>query len=190
MNFHKLPQHYYRAILVDPPWSYTCQAPTERGRPCVFRGEHPASVSHYYPVMSLEEIIAMPVESLAARDSCLLLWATVPLLPHAFAVMAAWGWTYKTMLTWHKVNGPGMGYWFRGHTEHILVGIRGQIKAFRSQRSNVIACKVGRHSAKPDHLYEIIEELCNPPYLELFGRRARLGWTVCGNNVEYDLLSS
>jgi N6-adenosine-specific RNA methylase IME4 len=131
----------------------------------------------------------MPVAEMAAQDSTLWLWATVPLLPEAFAVMKAWGYRYKTMLTWHKVNGHGMGYWFRGHTEHVLLGVRGDVKAFRSKRRNLIENNVGRHSAKPDQIHEIIEELCQPPLLELFARRKRIGWTTWGNAVEGDLFA-
>ncbi len=176
----------YRAILADPPWDYGCTSPTGNqtiGKPGA------CGVGYYYPTMKLAEICAMPVAEMAAPESCLFLWATVPLLPEAFEVMKAWGYRYKTMLTWNKVNGHGMGYWFRGHTEHLLLGIRGDVKAFRSRRRNLIDCKVGRHSAKPEQFHEIVEEVCQPPYLELFSRRARKGWSHFGNDVEHDLFS-
>ncbi len=41
------------------------------------------------------------------------------------------------------------------------------------------------HSAKPEKFYtQIIEKLVDGPYLELFGRRRRRGWTVLGNQVD------
>ena len=177
------------AVLADPPWDYGCKAPTERQQPCVLRGEHPASVNHYYATMKLAEIKAMPVAEMAAPDSVLFLWATCPLLPDALEVMKAWGWRYKTMVTWEKTNRDCMGYWFRVATEHLLVGVRGKVKAFRSMRRNILQCARGRHSAKPEQFHEMIEEVCKPPYLELFSRRARKGWSHFGNQVERDLFS-
>jgi len=180
----------FRCILADPPWSYEAKTPpVPELRPCQIRGATPAHVSHYYDTMSVEEICAMPLADMAAPDSVLFLWATVPLLPEAFMVMKAWGYRYKTMLTWHKLNGKGMGYWCRGVTEHLLLGVRGNVKAFRSLQRNLIECKVGRHSAKPDQFHELIEKVCAPPYLELFSRRARPGWSHFGNQVERDLFS-
>jgi N6-adenosine-specific RNA methylase IME4 len=176
-------------VLADPPWAYESNGAPASARPSLERGEKPHSVEHYYGTMTAEQIAAMPVAEMAAPDSVLFLWATVPLLPEAFMVMKAWGYRYKTMLTWHKLNGKGMGYWFRGVTEHLLLGVRGNVKAFRSLQRNLIECKVGRHSAKPDQFHELIEKVCAPPYLELFSRRARPGWSHFGNQVEHDLFS-
>jgi N6-adenosine-specific RNA methylase IME4 len=48
--------------------------------------------------MDLAAIKALPVAALAHPDGCALaLWATAPMLPQAIEVMAAWGFTYKTM---------------------------------------------------------------------------------------------
>ena len=154
------------------------------------RGEHPASANHYYKTMPLDQIMAMPVQEIAAKDSVLFMWATVPLMPEAFRVMEAWGYKYKTMLTWEKENGSGMGYWFRGVTEHVLFGVRGNVKAFRSPVKNLLRNKVGKHSAKPQQFHEIIESVTpQMERVELFGRYARTNWTTWGNQVERDLLS-
>jgi N6-adenosine-specific RNA methylase IME4 len=141
--------------------------------------------------MTAEQIAAMPVQEISEESAVLFLWATNPLLPDAFAVMKAWGYKYKTLLTWEKENGSGMGYWFRGVTEHCLLGIRGDVKAFRSPVKNLIRNKVGRHSAKPDKMHEIIESVTSGmERVELFARLQRPNWTAWGNQVEYDLLSS
>ena len=180
----------FGCILADPPWSYDTAEPTVQWRPYLDRGENAGSVNHYYDTMPLSEIMAMPVHEIAAKDSVLFMWATVPLLPEAIRTMEAWGYKYKTMLTWEKENGTGMGYWFRGVTEHVLFGVRGNVKAFRSPVKNLLRNKVGRHSAKPQQFHEIIESVTpQMERVELFGRYARANWTTWGNQVERDLLS-
>ena len=77
----------------------------------------------------------------------------------------------------------GMGYWFRGQVEVCLIGIKGNIKAFRSQKPNVIQTKVREHSRKPDEMYGIIEELELEPRIELFARYRREGWDCWGNEI-------
>jgi N6-adenosine-specific RNA methylase IME4 len=74
----------------------------------------------------------------AEKDSVCFLWITVPLLPDGFKVLEAWGYKYKTMITWRKIMSLGMGFWWRGQTEHLLFGIKGKIKAFRMQEKNII----------------------------------------------------
>ena len=178
----------FGCVLADPPWAYDCTDPT-----CSPGGSvtgYSGGVNLYYDTMTAKQIAEMPVQTIAAKDSVLFLWATVPLLPEAFSVMAAWGYKYKTMLTWEKENGKGMGYWFRGVTEHCLLGVRGNVKAFRSPVKNLIRNKVGRHSAKPQQIHDIIESVTpDMKRVELFSRLHRTGWTVWGNQVERDLLS-
>ena len=48
---------------------------------------------------------------------------------------------------------------------------------------SVFSAKAGRHSEKPEEFYRIVEELSPGPYLELFGRKRREGWTVLGNEL-------
>jgi N6-adenosine-specific RNA methylase IME4 len=133
--------------------------------------------------MTLDQIAALPVRDVAHKDVVLFLWATNPLMREAFDVMAAWGWKYKTLLTWEKVNACGMGYWFRGVTEHLLVGVRGKIPAFRSREKNLFRARRRKHSEKPEEAFALIEAVSPGPRLELFARRARPGWTVWGNEV-------
>lgn len=180
----------FGCLLADPPWAYECNGASASWRPCLDRGQKPHSVEHYYDTMTAEQIAAIPVREIAEENSVLFLWATNPLMPEAFAVMKAWGYKYKTLLTWEKENGKGMGYWFRGVTEHCLVGVRGDVKAFRSPIKNLIRNKVGRHSAKPEQMHEIIESVTQGmERVELFARLHRPGWTAWGNQVERDLLS-
>jgi N6-adenosine-specific RNA methylase IME4 len=140
--------------------------------------------------MDLESIKKLPISDICNKDSVLFLWATVPLLPEAFQVMKAWGYKYKTMITWRKIMSLGMGFWYRGQTEHLLFGIRGKIKAFRMQECNVIQHKVEKHSKKPDVFRKLVERSTVDlnPKIELFAREKVSGWDCWGNEIESDII--
>jgi N6-adenosine-specific RNA methylase IME4 len=174
----------FKTIVADPPWSYKSNGAPASWRPCLDRGEKPHSVNHYYGTMTNADIAAMPIASIADRDSVLFMWATTPLMREAFEVMDAWGWKYKTLLTWEKTNACGMGYWFRGVTEHLLVGVRGKVKAFRSREKNLFRARRRKHSEKPEEAFALIESVSPGPRLELFARRKRERWVCWGNEVE------
>ncbi|KKK84517.1 hypothetical protein LCGC14_2782570, partial [marine sediment metagenome] len=108
-------------------------------------------------------------------------------LPEAFEVMKEWGYKYKTMITWRKIMSLGMGFWFRGQTEHLLLGVRGKVKAFRIQKANFIQCKAEKHSQKPKEFRDLIEMTKLTPKIELFARQKTKGWDVWGNEVESDI---
>lgn len=167
----------YRVIYADPPWRYRNKRTG---------GSLKSGAEQKYPTMSIDEICALPVRDIAARNSVLFLWATVPLLPEALAVMQAWGFTYKTKITWRKIMSLGMGYWYRGQVEDLLVGIRGKVKPFRCQRPNFIQTKALRHSEKPQEVRELIEMSTGGvgPRIELFARKRADGWDAWGNEVD------
>ena len=128
---------------------------------------------------------ALPVRCLAASSAHLYLWVTNPILPEAFRVLEAWGFRYVTLLTWHKVGRLGMGYHFRGDTEHVLFGVKGKlpIPPERRARNWLDAPKSG-HSVKPPAFYDMVERVSPGPYLELFARQPRLGWDHWGWGYE------
>lgn len=105
----------FNCLLADPPWSY---------RNKKTGGSMKSGAAAHYDTMTLEEICRLKVRNIAEKDSVLFLWATVPMLEEGLVVMRAWGYDYKTMLTWHKEGWLGMGFWFRGQTEHLLFGVR------------------------------------------------------------------
>jgi N6-adenosine-specific RNA methylase IME4 len=168
----------FGVIYADPPWRYD------------FAQANSRSIENQYPTMSDEEICAMEIP--AAKDAILYLWTVAPRLPAGMAIMQAWGFQYKTCAVWDKVK-VGMGYWFRGQHEILMVGTRGNVSPPpQSLRiSSVIRCPRGRHSAKPDIVRDKIAEWYpDVPKLEMFSRLKRPGWEVFGNQVEYDLLSN
>lgn len=127
----------YSVIYADPPWQY--ERPVSDSR----------KVENQYPVMSLDDIKALPVNTLATDTAILYLWATSPKLEEAMSVMNAWGFSYRSCAVWDK-EVIGMGYWFRQQTELLLVGIRGAMPSPEpaSRVSSLITSKRGKHSQK------------------------------------------
>lgn len=175
------PDKKYKVIYADPPWSYDNK---------VLGRDLNAGADFHYKTMPLEDIKALPIERIKDKDCCLFLWAVNPQMPEACEVMKAWGFKYKTMLTWYKLPGhatqAGLGYWFRGYTEHLLFGIRGEVPAFKLQKSNIIRESIREHSRKPDSFRRLIECATEglEPKIELFARMKPFGWDAWGNEVE------
>ena len=174
----------FATILADPPWQFTNK--TGKVAP-----EHRRLAR--YGTMRLEQITVLPVEQLAAPTAHLYLWCPNALLPEGLAVMKAWGFTYKSNIVWHKVrkdggsDGRGVGFYFRNVTELMLFGVRGKnarTLAPGRRQVNLLATRKREHSRKPDEQYPLIEACSPAPYLELFARGTRKGWTTWGNEAD------
>jgi N6-adenosine-specific RNA methylase IME4 len=173
----------FATILADPPWQFvnrTGKIAPEHGR------------LTRYPTLKVEEIAALPVEKIAAPTAHLYLWCPNALLPDGFAVMKAWGFTYKSNIVWHKVrkdggsDGRGVGFYFRNVTELLLFGVRGKnarTLAPGRRQVNLLATRKREHSRKPDEQYELIEACSSGPYFELFARGSRKKWTMWGDQA-------
>ena len=172
------PDKKYRIIYADPPWEYRNKRTG---------GSMKSGAVAKYPVMSLGDIMALPIGGIADSSCTLFLWATVPLLPEALSVVEAWGFKYKTLVVWRKIMSLGMGFWFRGQCELCLVGIKGTVKPFRLQRANFIQAKALNHSEKPEEMRQLIEATGLSPRIELFARQKVEGWDCWGNEVESDI---
>jgi len=175
----------YATILADPPWSYgRNQTEWERER-SMFDRQLP------YISMSLADICMLPVERLAADDAILWLWTTNAMLQEGLDVMDAWGFKYVGVRTWVKPK-IGIGYWMRGQTEQLLMGIRGKPNRQKHYDpaqvnfgiSTLLVAPAGAHSTKPPESYRDIEKQGKPPRIELFARRPRHGWDSWGNEAK------
>jgi N6-adenosine-specific RNA methylase IME4 len=134
--------------------------------------------------MSIAEICALDVPSIMAPDSIVWLWVTNHHMREAFAVLDAWGFTQKTILTWAK-DRMGMGDWLRGQTEHCLMAVRGDPIVTLTNETTLLHAPVRANSQKPDEFYALVERLCPAPrYAELFARRLRPGWDAHGDEVQ------
>jgi N6-adenosine-specific RNA methylase IME4 len=173
-----LPTQKFGVILADPEWRFEPWSRTT--------GMDRAADNHY-PTSCTEVIASRDVASIAANDCVLFLWATAPILPQAFVVMAAWGFDYRSNFVWGK-DRVGMGYWNRNKHEHLLIGVKGNVPAPTpgTQSDSLLPGSVGEHSAKPEIFFEMIERYFPTlPKIELNCRgAARPGWVAWGNEAE------
>ena len=162
----------YRVIVADPPWPYDVRQedPSHRG-------------TYNYPQMSIAAICALDVASIAHDDSVLFLWSTNHHLREAFAVLDAWGFQYKTNITWAK-DRMGTGHWLRGQTEQCLLAVRGNPTIEVGMYGTLIQGKVRAHSQKPESFYAFVEGyVAAPRYAELFSRQQRKNWDGHGDDA-------
>lgn len=168
----------FGTILADPPWAYQ-------------KTSRHAKLSGYsdveYNPLTTDDLCALPVGQLGTEESVLLLWTTWPFLPDALRVMSAWRYDYVTALPWIKtqqndLNKPayGVGYWFRGAAEPLLVGKRSA--SYRTNWTGLIAPGMA-HSRKPDHAYDLANSFPGPR-VELFARRTWPGWYSLGDELD------
>ncbi len=165
-------QGLFQTIVIDPPWDWGDEGDVDqfgRARPD-------------YTTMSIEEIEKLPVGKIADENCHLYLWATNRSLPKAFRLLEAWGFRYITCLTWVKPS-IGMGNYFRGDTEQVIFGVKGsQMLKRRDVGTHFNAPRGDGHSAKPDAFYKLVESCSYGPYIDIFGRKEREGWSVWGEN--------
>ena len=172
----------FRVVVADPPWSFGDKLTMSS----VKRG-----AASNYGTLSATELAAIPVQEWCLPDALLALWVPSSLLVDGLRVMGSWGFQQKQIYTWVKSpkNGGlafGMGRYFRGCTEHALIGTRGKVASMvkgKSERNAEVSLALG-HSSKPDGLQHSLERMFpDGPYLELFARRARPGWLCFGNEA-------
>lgn len=185
-----LKRRHYKAIYADPPWTFATRSDKGKDR----------SPETHYDCMTLDEIKAMPVNEIAAKDCVLFMWIIDTHLQMALDVIEAWGFTFKTKaFTWAKLNKnggekdagdesaffTGMGFWTRANPEDCLLATTGSPKRNEDGRGvrRLVVAERREHSRKPDEIYERIETLVPGPYCELFARTGRDGWDQVGNEV-------
>lgn len=169
----------FRTVLADPPWRFLNR--TGKVAP-----EH-RRLSRY-DTMTTAEVAALPVAEVVADPSHLYLWIPNALIADGLRVMESWGFQYKSNIVWAKrrkdggPDGRGVGFYFRNVTELILFGVRGKMRTLQPGRRqvNMIETRKREHSRKPDEQYDVIEACSPGPYLELFARYSRVGWTSWG----------
>jgi site-specific DNA-methyltransferase (adenine-specific) len=180
----------FNIILADPSWrfkNWSMKELAERGEKWARRnGRSP------YDVMTTEDIAALPVANIAAKNAILMMWATYPKLPDALQVIATWGFEYKTCaFTWVKLNKRGsgfklgLGYHTRGNCELCLLATKGKgLRRVDNAVPNLLIAPIRDHSQKPDEARDRIERLYGDvPRIELFARQERPGWVALGNEV-------
>jgi N6-adenosine-specific RNA methylase IME4 len=174
-----LPLKRFGVILADPEWKFV---------PWSEETGSDRSAANHYATSTVEQIKSRDVASIAADDCVLALWATVPMLRHAFEVMEAWGFEYRSHCVWLK-NKAGTGYWFRVDHELLLIGVKGEVPAPApgTQWNSTFDADVRDHSEKPEEAYKLLEEYFpSLPKIELNARQKRDGWDVWGAEAPVD----
>lgn len=166
-----------RVLVADPPWKFGDSLPGN-GR----------GASKHYGCLTVDELSSFPLPSLAP-DCHLFLWRVSAMVEEAYAVVRAWGFTPKSEIVWLKRTTTGkrhfgMGRQVRAEHESCIIAVRGRpLVKRRDVRSTFEAVAERVHSRKPEAFFELVESLCDGPYVELFARRARPGWTCLGNEI-------
>lgn len=194
-DLNDAPAKHYGLIYEDPAWRFQTYAPVKEGQ----KGRRDAE--RYYPTMTFEEMVAMPVKRLAAKDCWLIMWTSWPHLPKALLLMKARGFTYSSsFVVWVKIQRSfsptkafienpkdfftNTGYTTRKNVEFALLGKRGSPKRMAKDVRELLVTPVREHSRKPDEVYDLIERFAAGPYLELNARTERIGWDAWGNDVQ------
>lgn len=173
----------FKTILADPPWRFTNR--TGKVAPEHRRLDR-------YSTLAMDDIRALPVADIVAKNAHLYLWVPNALLQHGLQVLEAWGFRYVSNIVWAKrrkdggPDGRGVGFYFRNVTELLLFGVRGSMRTLSPARSqvNMIETRKREHSRKPDEQYALIESCSPGPYLELFARYPEPGWTAWGDEAD------
>lgn len=175
----KLRAGKYKTILADPPWG------KETGGGVICRG-----AQGHYAVMKQADLIALgpTIQRVTAPAAHLYLWVTNNCLLDGIDLVSAWGFEYKTLITWAK-DRFGIGQYFRGQTEQCIFAVRGVLPyrvegRKRQQGTTLVTAPRLEHSEKPAQMRVYAERVSYEPRLELFGRKVPDGWDAIGLELE------
>jgi N6-adenosine-specific RNA methylase IME4 len=180
----------YATLVVDPPWPQKGGGPLKGGHAEGFIGTA-GSLPLPYATMTVQDIAALPVSDVAARDAHLYLWTTSRFLPDAYGVLNAWRFKPSTVLVWAKAPiGAGLGGAYGIATEFVIFARRGQLRTTGRVGRNWFTWTrpydergKPRHSAKPPEFFDLVRTVSPGPYLEMFAREARDGWDAWGDQA-------
>jgi len=185
--FVGLRRGYYGVIAADPASHFSSYTAIQSQNPSSRRDNE-----RHYRTMSVDELAALPVKTLAAPTGChLFVWTSGPFLPQALRLIDAWGFKYSTRaFTWLKTKrgwdgvSPlsesdfpvGLGLTVRHQTELVLLARRGNCRRNRKDVRELILAPRREHSRKPDEFYRRVEAYCDGPFIDLFARERRPNW--------------
>lgn len=175
----------FHVVAIDPPWPYKDKLPGTRG------------AESHYPVMSMDQLYKLELPPVA-DDAVMFMWRVASMQNEALTLMHMLGFEPKTEMVWVKTkNGVveepasetdlafGMGRSVRAAHEVCLIGTRGKYSKLIQDHSvrSVFFAERGCHSQKPERFYDLVEKMCVGPYLDVFARRHREGWTCIGDEL-------
>ena len=192
VDFSSLEGQKFGCIVADPPWRFRVRKEHKEVR----------NPDRHYETMRLEEIEAIPVKTIADKACHLMMWVPGPLLVIGahLPIMRAWGFKPSASgFVWIKLRrnfdaatfNPlmetdlhlGLGMTTRKNAEFAILGRRGSARRKAKDVPEVMLSPVRQHSRKPDEFFRRVERYCDGPYLELFSRQSRAGWTTWGNEA-------
>ena len=182
------PDSKFDVILADPPWSY------------YGKQDKWGAAAKFYPTMTDDELLALPVARLAHVSSVVFCWATCPRLDFAIKMLEHWGFAYRGVaFVWVKTkkSDPLVPIGARGvrpsivkpTTELVLAAsmtAKGRPLPLADESvPQVVLSPVSEHSRKPPGVHDRIERLYPvAKRIELFARRRVPGWASWGNELE------
>ena len=159
----------FSVVYCDPPWDYI-------------------QSSVPYPVMTLQEICDMPIDSICADDAVLFMWCSNSLLGDALQVVSSWGFNFKTSMVWDK-GVAGQGAYCRQMHETLLIATKGMVPEvpFSARPPSVLKYPRLEHSRKPREVCDLIDAMYPElSKVELFCRGTPApGWVGWGNECDY-----
>jgi N6-adenosine-specific RNA methylase IME4 len=165
------PNGLFDVIVIDPPWPYGTEYDPDGRR-----------VANPYPEMSLAEITEI---KLPAQQDCILwLWTTHKFMRHSFALLDAWGFEEKAIVTWDKGR-IGIGHWMRSQSEFCIMAVKGKPVVNLTNQGTVLKGAAREHSRKPEEFYSMVNDLCVGRKLDYFSRNERKNWEVYGNEPQH-----
>ena len=178
----------FNAIVIDPPVPY-------------IRTSGQGVANRQYTLMTWDMLheLGPLIHAVAAPDCAIFLWVCPPLLVETLTMVQAWKLRYITKaFCWAKLYPAGgfvvgLGSHTRANTEDVWLLSNGTPRRKDTtvlqivptlENADLVQSQNTRHSKKPEEVQTRIEKLVHGPYLELFARRQRPGWTCIGNEID------
>jgi site-specific DNA-methyltransferase (adenine-specific) len=181
---YNFPKGKYNVIYVDMPWDYNNK---KTG------GSHKSGATQIYntiPTTILRFELSMLINDIAADNAVIFFWMTVPMEREQMTVFDVLDFKPKSKIFWHKNGRLGMGFWVRHQIEFMMIGTKGNVKAFKSAERNfvhLLETPVLKHSEKPGEFRKMIETLTKSigktKKIELFSRKSTKKWKSWGDQL-------
>ena len=174
----------YNVIYADPAWKYNKGVFQDNGR---------SDRLLPYQTMSIEEIKALPINTISDKDCACFMWVTDSHLKQGIEVLEAWGFKYKTIaFIWKKITNKGntcatVGAWTMKNCEICLLGTKGNMLKYKVSNNTFQLIEAERtvNSKKPMETRIKIDSIFpNLPRIELFARQKVEGWDAMGFDVD------
>lgn len=169
------PEGKYKTIIIDPPW------PMEK----ILRHTAPEQAEFDYPVMTVDEIQELPIETIAEDNCHLFVWTTQKFIPQSYKLLRTWGFKYVLNMIWHKSGGFQPVGLPQFNCEFVVYGRKGNIKFLDGK--DFPCCFTGErreHSRKPVEFYDLIRRVTEEPRIDMFSREKLDGFDQYGNETE------